>query len=684
MSARFPGLRPPPSLSIAVSPRIALAFVVVGGIALRLALVFERGLQRYLPDEYLYGMLARSIAEGRGARVLGMTNATPALLQPLATAPVWLARDPEVAFRLTQVINLVAMGLGAVAVYCIARELSVRQWSAVGAAGVAIASPDLLYSGYVTTDAIGSTLALLAILLGVRAIARPTLCRHGLFLLVAGLATFARLQYAALVIAAIFAAIVVERGRHGMVLRRHILLVGAPVALLVAIMAGGGLGRYASVTGFGASGDTLRWIPVSAALLAIAAGVIIVPGASVWCVSQFLRPTDRVRTAFAAFSASLIGVLIVASALFASETGSTRFFERYQMLGIPLAAIGFCCWVAEGRPLRNVALTLAATLIVIVARAPISEYAAAQGRADSPLLLAVSRLEGFLGVGTASLIVALAATMCAAIAGAAAFGWIGPTGALVSTAVVLAVISLGAHAEDRRLSAGVEKNELRAAPNWVDRSGGVDVLLVEPTGNNAGSAMLLALRNRSVDGIALLGRKATAFDGAVRRLTVDDRGTLRLGVKPVEGQLLLDGTSTRILVANSRTIAKGGDFALVDSARGARLSTIVEGMYSDGWLAGSGSVTLFATGRSGICRNATLRLTLPAGGSPVRVFLGGQIRDVEPGSTSRIFLSGDPSGRTTVHFTSTGRHLLATPSLRTVSVHAQLADGVGPCEMASL
>ena len=476
---------------------------------------------------------------------------------------------------------------------------------------------------------------------------------QSIFLAAAAFATFARIQYAALVIAVALAAAIVERGHPGALVRRHALLVGAPLAGAAAIMVQGGLGRLLEgVLSFRISTDTVGWLPVSAVLLAVATGIIIVPGAVVWTVSQMIKPTTRARLAFAAVGALSLTMLIVAAALFASETGSNRFFERYLMIGIPVAAVAFCCWIAEARPLRGIAVAVAAFLVIAAARVPISEYAVGQGMADSPLLLAVNRLDGAIGVGNASLLVAVAVTTCAVIAAATAMGKVESGGALAATAVVLMTVSVGAHAADRQHSAYIVSDVLHAAPDWIDQAGAKDVLLLEPSGNNPEAAMLLALRNSSIGGIVLLGSHAQQFDGASRRLMVDDQGTLRLGSDPIRQQLLLDGTSTRIIVVGGRTIRQGGDFTLLAPRDDPRLGVTVDGLYADGWLAGSGSMTIYATGRPGLCRNATLHLTLPGNSSHVRIAIAGdggrQSIDVTPRSTRNVSISGSSIHRTTV------------------------------------
>ena len=48
----------------------------------------------YLPDEYTYSALARSIAETGHPTIRGVSAHFPALLEPILAAPFWLTHDP--------------------------------------------------------------------------------------------------------------------------------------------------------------------------------------------------------------------------------------------------------------------------------------------------------------------------------------------------------------------------------------------------------------------------------------------------------------------------------------------------------------------------------------------------------------------------------------------------------------
>src|SRR4029077_14252264 len=77
----------------------------------------------YFPDEYIYGSIARSLAQSGKPMIRGSSAHFPAMLEPLLAAPFWLTHDAELAYRLTQAENALAMSLAAVPVYLLVRRL---------------------------------------------------------------------------------------------------------------------------------------------------------------------------------------------------------------------------------------------------------------------------------------------------------------------------------------------------------------------------------------------------------------------------------------------------------------------------------------------------------------------------------------------------------------------------------
>ena len=304
------------------------------------------------------------------------------------------------------------MSLAAIPVYLLCRRLGLGSRTALLAAVAAVAAPDLLYAGYVTADAIGYLLALAAIDRAVAAISRPSGRSTAAFLLLATLATLDRVQYAALLVAVVPAAIAAERSARRAV-RRHAVLIVLGTVLVAGGLVLSQVGPYAAVASFRLDAGTASWVPRSFWGLALACGAVVVPGAVTWLAHELWSQTDGARSAFAAITASLVLALVAASALMADQTGSERFFERYLMVLLPLVVVAFACWADGGARAVRAAGAVALAITVAAMVAPVSSLVAGQGRADSPFLLAIGRLEDAIGVGSASLTIALGATVAA-------------------------------------------------------------------------------------------------------------------------------------------------------------------------------------------------------------------------------------------------------------------------------
>jgi hypothetical protein len=619
------------------APRL-LALVVAANAIVTAVLAFLRATPRYLPDEFLYSQLARSIAEGRGVRVLGEPSSLPALLEPLLTSVFWLPGDPALAFRLTQALHVVVMSAAAVPVSLLARRLGLRPSLTWFATLVAVLSPDLLYAGYATADAVGYALALCAVAAGVRALAEPTPRSQTLFLAAAGLASFARVQYVILVPAFVVASVLVEHAsiRTALARFRVVYTAAAATAAAGAVLGAGVLGRYAGVGDFHGSGEAAVWVTRSGFLMALASGVAIVPGAVAWLLPSRRRST-RVRTSFAWLVSLVLASLLLAAALMAVETASERFFERYLMIGIPLVALAFGCWVDEGRPRQRIAIATGLVLIVLVARFPVSAYAVGQGAADSPLLLAVRRLGGAVGIDDASLIVALAATAALLVAIWSALERSrSPRAVCAVTVALLCAASAGAHLEDLDLSRSVAARDLGSPRGWIDASGSRDVLLLQTAGSPGPRAMNQVLWNASVTEGALLGSDTRPMDGASDRTRIRRDGTLTLAGRPVRRPLLVATSGTHSLWADARIVGRAPGFELLRPDGPARLVALAEGLSSDGWLAATSVVTVWP-GADGPRRGALrVVLSLPASARESTVVVRGAGRprsvSVKPGS----------------------------------------------------
>jgi hypothetical protein len=673
-------------VATALRPALVLAALVGLNLAVRVPLVFHRATPRYFPDEYLYSELARSFARSGDLRVLDASSSLPSVLAPVLQSLAWLPGDAELAFRLTQALHVVVMSLAIVPVYLIARRLGVRTGLALTAAAFAIVCPDLVFAGYVTADAIGYTLALVAVHAALRALAVPTVAAQAWLVVACAAATAIRTQYVLLLPATAAASLVIAR-RRPLRAVRELWLVWALVglgAVAVAAAGAGALGRYGTLASAGVSADGLTWLPVSAYLLALAVGAAVVPGAVAWISCELARPSTRPRVAFAALFALSLAGLATAAAVMSVHTGSDRFFERYLMIGVPLLGVAFACWLEAGRPGRRIALATAALVVLAATQVPVAAYAEGQGRADSPLLLAVSWPERWLGVGTASLAVALLATIAVGI------GLLGgrrgrPAPALVVSLVLMTALSAGAHAADLELSRRVEATQVATPASWVDEASVGDVLLVQTPGSDPNLAMTQAFWNASVTRGALLGERTEPMDGAVARLAVDARGRMSLHGARVTGPLLVAADGSRAIFDGASTVARQDAFSLAVPRRGARLAALAEGLAADGWLGQQTRIAVYPTDTA--CRTLELELSLPPGARPTLLHVSGHVRPgtvaVRPGRTVSLRAASGSTRPGVIRLTATTAQTSRPGILRLRTVQARIGLLQTPCPTTS-
>ena len=628
----------------AIPARIGLPAIVLTSFVLRLAAAFAHATPLYFPDEYIYGGLARSLATSGRLAIRGSAAHFPALLEPLLTAPFWLLGDPLVAYRLTQGLNALAMSVAAVPVYLLARRLGLGSGLALGAAALAVACPDLLYASFVMADPIAYPLVLGGIYAGVCALERPTGRAQLAFVALSGLAAFARLQYVVLPAAFVVAAFVLERRRALRVHRLPLGLFALPVAGALAVGPSRVLGYYSGIEHLKVgAGSILHWAAVDAMLLAYSSGWILVPGAAVALALALARPRTRAERAFAVLLVVYAAGLFAEAALYASS-GSTRFQERYLFTLLPLVGPAFGLYVTRGWPRRLVVGAIAAGMVVLSARIPLSGFSAADNKQDSPFLFAVFRLEGILGVGSGALAVALvAAGLSAGAVLVARRRWGG--GLALGLAVVAAgAASVGAFAFDRQNAQNVRTSHLPPDLRWIDHAarGLGPVTLLQTAGAPRGRALEQLFWNSSVTKIALLkGAIPTdAFGAETTRIERDGRLVGPRG--PQGGSLLVENFGARVELAGATRTARGTSLELWRSRGTPRMAVLASGLYFDGWLARTGSVTVWPSADGVVRGTLSLTLSLPPGTERTPLHFRA------PGIDRRVWVS--PDGQRVVRF----------------------------------
>jgi hypothetical protein len=623
----------------AIPARFVLAAIVGVSFAARLVAALAHATPLYFPDEYIYATLARSLAETGRPLIRGTSASFPALLEPLLAAPFWLAGDPMLAYRLTQGLNALAMSLAAVPVYLLCRRLGLGSGFSLGSAAISVATPNLLYASFVLADPIAYPLVLGAICAGVHALARPARGSQLAFVALAGLATFARVQYVVVPVAFVAAAVLLERRR---VLRAH----GLPLALLAvpalaasALGPGRLLGYYSGVAHLDVElGEVVHWAGVDAMMLAYSAGWVLVPGALIGLALALLRPRAPAERAFAVLALLFAAGIFLEASLYAAS-GSTRYQERYLMTLVPLVVPAFGLFAARARPRRLALLPLAAGLLLLSVLVPLSGFTAAENKQDSPLLFAVFRLESAIGTADGALAVAVAAALLSALAVAVGSNRSGVALAFALTVGVGAVASAAAFDFDARNARNVRDAHLPADLRWIDHSGLRSVVLVQTPAAPKGRALEQLFWNTSVTGVVYLkGAHPTDAFGA-EPVRVADDGRLLVDERPLRRPLLVENYGVRAELAGATRVAEGASFELWRPNGTPRFSLLTSGLFADGWLARTGSITVWPDGSGRARGTLTLRLSLPPGTERTPMRFSGQeverVVRVSPGGSAR-------------------------------------------------
>jgi hypothetical protein len=609
-------------------PAYALAALVGASFVVRTGVSWLRSTPALFPDEYVYSAIGRSLADSGRPQIRGGAAHFPALLQPIITAPAWLIGDVDVAFRLVQAIGALIMSLAAIPVYLLARRLGLSTRVALVLATFTVLVPDVLYASFISSEALAYPLLLASVYAATRALAQPTRQAQLAFVLLAGLTTLTRVQFAAVPIVFVLATIVVgarERRVKHAVREQALPLVLFAVAA-VALLASGlsrSAGVYRYLFGFhtGPAG-VVHWAALDAMTLAYAAGWIIIPGALLGLWLALRRPRSTEELAFG------VVTLLVAVALFleagflqASLTTVHEIQERYVFYAAPLLGLCFALYASRGWPLRLPHLALAAGLVLISVRVPLSGYAVSSTLNGSPILYGVYWLTGKLGKpGDAAAVVAAA---CGVMAVVAVLSSRRPR---IGTPVVLGLAllatgaaSAGAVIFDVQNTAKIRKNSLASDPSWVDRAHVGNVTLLRSFSVGRGNTLQDLFWNRSITRVALLPGASTFDAFRTGRVRVGDDGSLSMNGRPLDGPLLVDTYGSTVRLQDARVVGRGPSSTLwtPDGSDRPRLRLYALGRYFDGWLAADGVMFVWpsAPGRP-VSGWISMRLTAPPAVGP--------------------------------------------------------------------
>jgi hypothetical protein len=642
---------------LVVSPRLALALIVALSAALRTIGAIAHPVPNLFPDEYIYTALARSLGSSGLPLIRGSLAHFPALLGPLLAAPIWSLAPTTVAYHLVQVENALFMSLAAIPAYLLSRKVGLATRYSLACALFAVAIPDLAFAARTLAGPTAYPLVLAALYAAVVALTRPTRGTQIAFLTLAFLATLARVQYVVL-FAAYFATLIATLRRD--VFHTHRLSLGVLLAGALGGIAIGParlLGYYGGVVRLHTGAATLHWIATDLFLLAVASGVVLVPGAVVGLATT----RGRDQTSFAVLAVCYAATLLLEAGLYASN-GADRFQERYLFSLLPLIPIAFGLYLKNGRSARLSVVAVAALLLLVSMRVPLSGFAVSTGSTDSPFLWAVVKLQSLLGIGSASLLVAAYTAGATGVAILIAFG-LRARVAVVGCLIVLAAASAAATAADVRTSRLVRSTLDTPDLSWVDRSHVGDVTVVA-TGPNDGRVTEQLYWNRSVTREVLFGAGKPTDTFEAPTVTVAHDGALETPAGPLRGPILFEQYGETVLFQDATRVAATPSFALWRPRRTARLA-LLEDRYDDGWLAASGSLALWP--RDGKPLRGVLRLTvsLPVGSKPQRLSFGSRNATIRGGTRRSFAFCVDSARRWRISFHAPGS---ALPDFRRVSV----------------
>ena len=511
--------------------------------------------------------------------------------------PAWLFGDVGTSYHLVQGMGALAMSLAALPAFWIARRLGLSKGIALAVAALALALPDLVYAGWVIAEPFAYPLVLGAVAAGVAALAQPARRSQLLFVALAFLAAFARIQF--VVLPAVFVGAVLLVGlreqRLRAAVREQLLplgLLAVPIAIALALGPSRVLAFYGGVVDtevdLGALlGNSARNLFV----LVFASGVVLVPGALLGLGLAVVRPRSRAELAFAALTLLLTASLVGEAGLLGAADLAQ---ERYLFYVLPLVAVGFGLYASRGWPFRLYHALLAAALVTTAAVVPLSGFAAANEKMHSTLLFAVFRVEQWLGSpGSGSLLIALAATVATVVVVLCSRVPRVATVAALTLAFSLCVgFSAAAAIFDLENTSSARKSFFGSDPSWVDNARLGDVTLLRNVGGQRGQAFQQLFWNRSVKRVVLMPGATIIDPFPADAVAIARDGSLRAGDparraaprRPARGHC-------------SAERGEGGraapGYSLFEPAGTPRLSMLFAGRHHDGWLGGQGAISLW-------------------------------------------------------------------------------------------
>jgi Dolichyl-phosphate-mannose-protein mannosyltransferase len=570
-------------------------------------------------DELVYSEFAKSFVTTGHYFLRGQPVVTWSYLYPGVISPAWWANSMSMTYGVAKAINAVVMTLAVIPVYVWASRLASRRYALVAAA-LLLLIPSYYYTAMLMTENVFLPTFVLASLAVALALERPTILRQLLALGAIGLVIAARFQgvvfvliYATAVLLKVALDLRVERNQNW---RRALsslarywpsdaLVVLAAVAYVVWKRAHGlplstGVGTYQAVfTGGYSFSSVARWTLYHFAELPLAVAVIPASAFLLLLGIAVVRGTaDERERAFLAVTAAAAFWVVIEISAYASRF-SLRVEERYMFGLAPLLLIAFVVWLDRGLP-RPGLLTAIAALVpaLLFLTLPLGRLLNISILSDTFGLIPFLRLsEKLHGVSHARTFLILGGA-----AAALAFAFVPRRFAAVlpvAMGVFLVLSSYSVHGAIRDYARGLRRSSgLGTDPSWIDAAVGDHRAAFlfrgdAETGPESSFLWQVEFWNRSI-------KDFYDLDGAE---PVPLGGTTLLATQPATGRLVETSaapfSSDRYVVTESdlqldgRKIATHGPLTLYRTKPPLGVSSVVQGVYGDGWTGPDASFTRF-------------------------------------------------------------------------------------------
>jgi hypothetical protein len=473
------------------SPWLWVAGLYAVAAAVYLVLALRTALPVLFPDELRYSHLARGLADGTGFDWRGAHVDQTAALYMYFITPAWALFSSTVdAWHASKVLGTLALCTQIVPVWLLAREL-VGPKLALVPATLTVLCTSMLMGAETVTEALALPLSTASLCVAALALRRPTSHRLGLLALVlALLATWARIQLAVL-IPAFFVALIIDvlrdPERRGARLHAHrvsLAVLGAGFAALVvlALTAPGVTGEYQNFFKFRPSLDRIfSRTGLQLLELAAVAGFLPVLLAAGAIVSPRAWRDDRSGPLLALFWPAALVTVAQSGFFLAGYPPALSAIDRYVAYAVPIAFVLATVLLASPGLLSRAGLVVAGLLALPFLARPGIEM---MGEERASWGLAY-RLHQVVGVGTGLGLAVVSLLLVGVVAWVRERGTPSPRAVLIAggaVAVVLLVQSQAAWWQMQKTASSF-RSTMPADLEWVDHHASGPVALLGITQN---------------------------------------------------------------------------------------------------------------------------------------------------------------------------------------------------------